>query len=75
MIKFWCICAILNLLLFYSIKDDAIEAVKTDPRTVEKCKDLTDSQIEKLVHTIMIFVSLTGPLFWIYLIIRYICQK
>ena len=71
MIKFWCICAVLNLLLFYSIREEAINAVKTDPRTAEKCKDLTDRQVEILVHSIMIFISLTGPLFWLYLIISY----
>lgn len=53
------------------IKDEAISAVKTDPRTAEKCKDLTDRQVEIIVHTIMILVSLTGPLFWLYLIISY----
>lgn len=75
MIKFWCICAVLNLLLFYGIKDEAINAVKTDPRTAEKCKDLTDRQVETLVHSIMICIALAGPLFWLYIIISYIRRK
>lgn len=70
MIKFWCICVLINLLLFYFLKDEAIDAVKTDPRSAAKCKKMTEAQIERTVHLIMLLVAVTGPLFWVYIIIN-----
>lgn len=74
MIKFWCICIFINLLLFYLLRNEAIDAVKTDPRSAAKCKKMTEAQIERTVHLIMLLVAFTGPLFWVYVIIN-MCKE
>ena len=66
--KIWIIFTIVNLIIFYRVRNEAIEAIKTDPRTADKCKDMTDEQIGKILSVLMLLTALSGPVFWLYIL-------
>lgn len=74
MIKFWFICVLINLFIFFLLKDLCKEVARSDPRFSDRFKDLSDDELMTQMWIAMFVISLSGPLFWVYGIIKQITK-
>lgn len=73
-LKIWCICILINLIVFFILKDIAVTMAKTHPAVKDHFTDLSDKEILNKILFASFIVSLAGPLLWVYWLIKCISK-